>query len=51
MSFGCIKISDHHYRKISLLMNWPGLGLIEISSTKKTKLLRILEKTRCLAYH
>ncbi|RPB01816.1 hypothetical protein L873DRAFT_1803082, partial [Choiromyces venosus 120613-1] len=24
--------------------NWPGLGLFRISSTKKTKLLRIFEK-------
>jgi len=28
------------YRKISLLMNWPGLGLFEISGAKKTKLLK-----------
>ena len=26
------------YRKTSLLMNWPCLGLFEISGTKKTKL-------------
>ncbi|RPA97976.1 hypothetical protein L873DRAFT_1809109, partial [Choiromyces venosus 120613-1] len=32
--------------------NWPGLGLFRISSTKKTKLLRIFEKKkRYLAYH
>ncbi|RPA93747.1 hypothetical protein L873DRAFT_1510153 [Choiromyces venosus 120613-1] len=39
------------YRKISLLMNWPGLGLFRVSSTKKTKLLRIFEKKTYLAYH
>ena len=27
-------------------MNWPGLGNFKISGTKKTKLLRILEKMR-----
>ncbi|RPB06218.1 hypothetical protein L873DRAFT_1797183, partial [Choiromyces venosus 120613-1] len=27
-------------------MNWPGLGLFRISSTKKTKLLGIFEKKR-----
>ncbi|RPB00570.1 hypothetical protein L873DRAFT_1805016, partial [Choiromyces venosus 120613-1] len=32
-------------------MNWPGLGLFRISSTKKTKLLGIFEKKRYLAYH
>ncbi|RPB04364.1 hypothetical protein L873DRAFT_1799199, partial [Choiromyces venosus 120613-1] len=32
-------------------MNWPGLGLFRISSTKKTKLLEIFEKKRYLAYH
>ena len=33
--------------KTSFLMNWSGLGPLEISSTKKTKLSRNLEK----AYH
>ena len=28
----------------SRLMNWPALGLFKISGTKKTKLLRILER-------
>ena len=39
------------YRKISPLTNRPGLGLFKISGTKKTKLLRIMQKARCLAYH
>jgi len=39
------------YRNIPPLANWPGLGIFETSGTVKTKLLRILEETRYLAYH
>jgi len=35
------------FSEIWRLTNWPGLGLLEISDTKKTKLLGILEKMRC----
>ena len=34
---------------VLLLMDFPGLGLFEISGAKKTKLLNIFEETRYLA--
>lgn len=37
------------YDKNPLLMNWPRLRFFEIFGANKIKILRILEKSRCLA--